>query len=264
MMGKLTEEQLQSYDTNGYLVIDVLNEQELEELSNAYNTVFESKIGVYNLESTWEGNWRTSKENTTSVQSIHGLQTHSAAFTKVLLNDRLLDACESIMKTPNILLHHTKAHTKPPGKGSPFPMHQDYPYMAHKNDSLIAALIAVDDCKPSNGGMCVYPGSHKLGPQEDVSDTKGFHYLDPKKFPLDGATPVTLKRGQALIFSYLTIHGSYPNESSEGRRMLLIQFMAAEDEPLDEAHLSASQGLVLRGFNPKRSADIADRVKNIS
>ena len=68
--------------------------------------------------------------------------------------------------------------------------------MAHKKDSLIAAILAVDDCTPANGGLCVYPGSHKLGPLEDFSDVKGFHYLDPKKFPLEKATPLTLKKGQ--------------------------------------------------------------------
>ena len=71
--------------------------------------------------------------------------------------------------------------------------------MPYKNDSLIAVILAVDDCTPSNGGLCVYPGSHKLGPLEDVSDAKGFHYIDPKKFPISGATPLTLKRGQVSL-----------------------------------------------------------------
>lgn len=42
----------------------------------------------------------------------------------MLLKDSLLDAVEGVMGTKDILLHHTKAHIKPPGKGSPFPMHQ--------------------------------------------------------------------------------------------------------------------------------------------
>lgn len=58
------------------------------------------------------------------MKSIHGMQMHSGVFTRILLNEKLLDACEDIMGTQNILLHHTKAHLKPPGNGSPFPMHQ--------------------------------------------------------------------------------------------------------------------------------------------
>ena len=56
--------------------------------------------------------------------SIHSLQNHAAIFTKMLLNDVLLDAVQQIIGSGNILLHHTKAHVKPPDKGSSFPMHQ--------------------------------------------------------------------------------------------------------------------------------------------
>ena len=42
----------------------------------------------------------------------------------MLLKDSLIDAVEGIMGTKDILLHHTKAHIKPSGVGSAFPMHQ--------------------------------------------------------------------------------------------------------------------------------------------
>ena len=53
-------------------------------------------------------------------------------FTKLLLNPKLLDAVEDVMETENIILHHTKAHLKPPEKGAPFPMHQDYHYFPYE------------------------------------------------------------------------------------------------------------------------------------
>lgn len=42
----------------------------------------------------------------------------------MLLKDTLLEMVADLIGTKDILLHHTKAHVKPPGKGSPFPMHQ--------------------------------------------------------------------------------------------------------------------------------------------
>ncbi len=80
------------------------------------------------------------------------------------------------MDTPNILLHHTKAHLKPRSTGAPFPMHQDYGYFPFRNDSMVAAFIHMDDSDPENGGLAVFPGSHKMGPLEDKGeedDTKG-------------------------------------------------------------------------------------------
>lgn len=65
---------------------------------------------------------------------------------------------------------------------------------------MIAVFISLDAADPSNGGLCVYPGSHKLGPQEDVSPHVGYHYLNKEKFSIEKATPLTLERGQVWIF----------------------------------------------------------------
>lgn len=46
---------------------------------------------------------------------------------------------------------------------------------------MVAAFLHLDAADPENGGLFVYPGSHLLGPQEDVGalDTQGnFHYVD--------------------------------------------------------------------------------------
>lgn len=44
---------------------------------------------------------------------------------------------------------------------------------------MIAAFLHLDAAGPDNGGLFVYPGSHKLGPQEDVGARESnFHYVD--------------------------------------------------------------------------------------
>lgn len=44
---------------------------------------------------------------------------------------------------------------------------------------MVAAFLHLDAAGPNNGGLCVYPGSHKLGPQEDVgAKESNFHYVD--------------------------------------------------------------------------------------
>jgi len=256
-MAPLTPEQLQHYATQGYLVLDLLSKEEVDTVSQEYDALFRRQRED-KMECTWGGGWQK-PTNPSAVYSIHGLHMHSAVFTRLLTHAPTLAACRQLMGTQNILLHHTKAHTKPPGKGSPFPMHQDYHYFPFKNDSMMAIFLNLDDSGPENGGLCVYPGSHLLGPQKDVSDSPAYHYLDDAKFPLSGATPLHLKRGQVLVFSYLLVHGSPANTSTRERRMLLTQVYAAEDEPLSEQHRSAAQGMVLCGANLRRTADIAAR-----
>lgn len=197
------------------------------------------------------------------VKSIHNLQMHSDVFTRAIMHPNLLDALEDIMDTKDILLHHTKAHVKPPEKGAPYLMHQDYHYFPHKKHTMLAVFLHLDDTTPENGGLAVYPGSHKLGPLEDhgLTDEKGesYHYADPKEYPLSKAVPVFAKRGEIIVFSYLLLHGSYLNLSNKCRRMFLIQVRAADDEPTEDVHKSYCQGMVLRGKNIYRDAMMANR-----
>ncbi|XP_068207681.1 probable alpha-ketoglutarate-dependent hypophosphite dioxygenase [Palaemon carinicauda] len=241
----LTEDQLKAYERDGYTVLDLLTENEVDELSREYDAIFD-KQNKEDMEATWSGDWNKQKEKT-EVYSIHALQLYSAVFTRLLLHEKILDACEDILGTCNIILHHTKAHKKPPSTGSPFPMHQDYHYFPHEKDSMVAVFISLDEASPENGGLCVYPGSHKLGPQKDCSDNPLTHYVDQTRFPMGNAMPVTLKRGQVLIFSYLLVHGSYNNTSKHDRRMYLMQMYAGDDKPISDQETRPCQTMVLRG-----------------
>ena len=57
-----------------------------------------------------------------------------------------------------------------------------------------------------------------------------------------------------LFFSYLTVHGSGVNTSSEARTTLLVQMRDPEDPPTIVTHLSRGQGMMLRGVDPTASA----------
>lgn len=259
----LSKDQLSFYSENGYVLLDnVFSPEEIEECSSEYDKLFQAKQKSSNLEAEWKGDWKEPAAETLTVLSIHNLQCHGAIFTRMLINKNLLDAVSEIIGSPNVLLHHTKAHIKPPGVGAPFPTHQDYHYFPFKKDSMVAVFIHLDDSDVGNGGLTVFPGSHKLGPQENVSDVPTHFYVSQTKFPLETATPLNAKKGQVVIFSYLLVHGSYRNTSERMRRMLLFQMMSAEDEPLDKVHISPCHGMVLRGINPKRNADIENRHKS--
>ncbi|XP_060805262.1 phytanoyl-CoA dioxygenase, peroxisomal-like isoform X2 [Amyelois transitella] len=253
-MVRLTQKQKQFYKENGYILLkNVLSGEELDQISLEYDELFLRK-SQEKMESSWVGSDADDRKS----DSAHTY--HSALFGQFLYNKNLLDALEDVMGTRNIVLHHTKAHFKPPEKGAAYPMHQDYHYFPHKNDSMVAAFLHLDAANPGNGGLFVYPGSHKLGPLEDFGAKEGeYHYVDQSKFPLEKATPVVAERGDIVIFSYLLVHGSSPNRSSNRRRMLLAQLADAQDVPVGEQPTRPGQGWVLRGINVDRDASISKR-----
>ncbi|KAJ9589695.1 hypothetical protein L9F63_017101 [Diploptera punctata] len=257
----LTKEQVQFYRDNGFIKLSgIFTDEEVKEISDAYDELFARKRGQ-ELQAAWEGDEmkKAAKQEPVVVLSIHNLQFHSAEFTRLITNKNLLDAMEDLMETPNILLHHTKAHLKPPENGAPYLMHQDYHYFPFKKHTMVAAFINLDDSSPENGGLAVYPGSHKLGPLKDVGvieKGEAYHY---KEYPISKATPIYAKKGDVVVFSYLLLHGSYLNKSERVRRMFLLQLMGADDDPTVDTHRSPAQGLVLRGKNVRRDASMATR-----
>jgi ectoine hydroxylase-related dioxygenase (phytanoyl-CoA dioxygenase family) len=177
----------------------------------------------------------------------HNVQYHSASFSRLICDPRLTDRAADIIG-PNIQLHHTKMFIKPPEKGAPFPMHQDYLYFPFDHHSMIAAVIHFDAATIEKGCVRVVPGSYKLGVLEHLHD--GGHHLPPEDYPVAEATVCPAEPGDVLFFSYLTIHGSGLNTSAEARTTLLVQMRDPADRPTKASHLSRGQGMLLRGIDP--------------
>ena len=234
----LSEAQRNFYQENGYLHVEGLLTPEEAAAYRAECHALAGRIGEN------DATWASLRGQGTRITHCHDVQFQSAAFTRLLVDDRLAGAAQGIIG-PNVQLHHTKMFIKPPEKGSPFPMHQDYPYFPHEQHSMIAVIIHFDDAPEEKGCLRVVPGSHKLGPLEAVGED---HHLP--QFPLEAATPIPAKAGDAIFMSYLLVHGSGVNRSNEARTTILVQMRDPADRPLVEKHGSRGQGMMLAGVDP--------------
>ena len=188
----------------------------------------------------------------------HDVQFYSAAFSRLIVDERLTGAAADIIGSPNVQLHHTKMFIKPPERGSPFPMHQDHPFFPHARHSMIAAIVHFDDAPVEKGCVRVVPGSHKLGPVPHV-EGGGWH-LPFEQYPIESAVPCPARAGDVLLFSYLTIHGSGINVSNEARTTVLIQMRDPADPPTVKTHESRGQGMMLRGIAPVIAPSVPDEM----
>ena len=127
-------------------------------------------------------------------------------------------------------------------------MPPDLPFLPHHHHTMMAAIFFFDDSPLEKGCVRVVPGSHRNGPQGHLHE--GGHHLPVEKYPVAEAVPCPARAGDVLLFNYLTIHGSGVNESSEARTSMLVQMRDPEDFPVTQVHLSAGQGMMLRGIDP--------------
>jgi ectoine hydroxylase-related dioxygenase (phytanoyl-CoA dioxygenase family) len=246
----LSTDQLAFYRQNGYLLVEgLLSRLEAEAYRRECHDLAQRLSANASMESTWQSAQGVAgQQGATMLLGCHNVQFYSAAFSKLIVDERLTGVASAIIGSPNVQLHHTKMFIKPPEKGSPFPLHQDHPFFPHEHHSMIAAIVHFDDAPVEKGCVCVVPGSHKLGPLEHVAE--GNWHLPPEQYPLDSAIACPAKAGDVLFFSYLTVHGSGVNVSNEARTTVLVQMRDPLDPPAVRTHLSRGQGMMLRGFDP--------------
>src|SRR5690242_17284833 len=172
----LTQEQIDFYHKNGYLLVKgVFSRQEAAQYRQEGHDLIERLAQKANLDATW-GSAReaVAEAKQTQIFHCHNVQFYSSLFARLIVNDRFTEAASDLIGSPNVQLHHNKLFIKPPEKGSPFPMHQDYPYFPHERHTMIAAILHFDDAPLEKGCVRVVPGSYKLGGLEHAS-AGGWH-----------------------------------------------------------------------------------------
>ena len=237
----------EQYATEGYVLVrNLISRDEAE----AYRA--ESHRLLADLARTDDPTWGSAAELAgelpTRLQHLHDAQFYSAAFSRLLVDDRFTSVAAAVLGgAGNVQLHHTKLFVKPPENGSPFPPHQDHPFFPHTLHRVGAAIFHFDDAPEEKGCVRVIPGSHLGGPLQH--DPAGSFHLP--QIPFSDTTPLPARAGDVLFFTYLTVHCSGVNVSDEPRTTWLVQYRDPADRLIGDSHThSLGQGMMLAGTDP--------------
>ena len=249
-MSNLNSSEIKSFfKENGYYFAkSVFSAGEIHLMEKDFDQALVQLLSTENdLNARWGGELMEQLDEGDSVlYHTHNIQSFSAVWLSAFMKPKFLDIAEAVLG-PDIILHHSKLFCKPPEKGSPFPMHQDWQYFPSVKDTMIAAVIYVSDATDEMGCIRVHPGSHKLGRSRGTMGN-GQNTEITNRYPLDEGTVLEAEPGDVLFFSYFTLHGSMPNRSSTVRKSVLVQMYAGDDE-IEEDNMHTNVRLVLRGWN---------------
>ena len=253
----LTQDMIDFYNQNGYLRVPAMfPKTEIDELSDVLDQLVQE--WAFTSEG-WTGPWRQvymepDTEKKSKLTAMHDLQFYSDAWTRAVTHPKLVEAVSDILG-PNVELHHSTLHIKPPQSGHPFPMHQDNPFYAHTNGDYVDVLVHLDDTRHENGEIRFLAGSHKLGPLEHVTQladgTPCTPHLPTDQYRLEDTVPVAAKRGDVVFFSIYTIHGSYINTTRQPRRLVRLGYRHPENVQVFGQSLGRP-GLMVRGYRKRR------------
>ncbi len=225
----LTPEQVNHYHEQGYVHIPQLfSPQEIEELSAELDRLVQEWAFT---SPGWTGPWRQAymdpeTEKQSKLTALHDLHFYSAAWCRAVTHPRMAQALGDLLG-PDVELHHSTLHIKPPQTGHPFPMHQDYPFYEHEDGRYVDVLVHLDDTSHENGEIRFLAGSHKLGKLPHITETADgpcTPHLPTDEYRLEETVPVPARRGDIVCFNIYTIHGSYINQTKRPRRLVRVGY----------------------------------------
>ena len=146
---------------------------------------------------------------------------------------------------------------KPPGARGQG-LHQDNRPLSVKPGTCIAAWIAMDKTDEENGALAVVPGSGPLDTLCDVEhENRSDLFFNGGSLVLpEGIEPVAaeMEPGDTLFFNGQTIHGSWPNTTTDRwRRSLIFHYAPASCEEVNAFYhplLGADGSEVKRRVSP--------------
>lgn len=255
----LSDGQVAFYHENSFLHIpEVFTQEETRELSDELDRLVEDWAFT---SPGWSGPWRKAymdpeTEAKSKLTAMHDLHLYSSAWARAVMNPTLVEALTQLLG-PNIELHHTTLHIKPPQTGHPFPMHQDNPFYGHRDGRYIDTLVHLDDTCHENGEIRFLAGSHKTGHLDHILKTEDgpcTPHLPTDEFHLEDAVPVSAKAGDVVLFCIDTIHGSYINQTKKPRRLVRMGYRDPDNRQ-EYGQSFGRPGLVVSGYRERCEGD---------
>ena len=229
----LSAEQIEFYRDQGYLVVESRIPDDIIADIRAEIARFEDEA----REMT-ESNMRIDLEDSHTPENprlrrIKLPHTTSDVMRDLMYSDHVLAPVRDLIG-PDLRLHTTKLNMKSAGFGAAVEWHQDFAFYPHTNDDLLAVAVIIDDMVLENGPLMVFPGTHK-GPVFDhhVDGVfAGAMDLQASGLDIRDAVPLMGPAGSISIHHARIVHGSALNTSTQDRRLLFYETLAADAFPV--------------------------------
>lgn len=191
----------ESIRKNGYLVLDLFDEFEMDNLTNLY------------LKNPCE------EENFSGLS--YSLISKKYAENKIIeeqINDIISNKLHTLFENyePIGASFINKMATENP---TAFNLHQDWSYTdENKYENCYTAWIPLQNTTIENGCLYALPGSHRYFNNVRSADYETARIsIDNSSNLAEKIIPIEMRKGQILLFKQALFHGSFPNKSALDR-----------------------------------------------
>ena len=224
MKHRITKAMKQSYDENGFIVIeDFLNAKELAHWRAATEEAVEQRLAKRNGFTNQDDPEQYYAQ--VFVQCVRLADTHDG-MRELMFDERLGKVAGELAGVDGIRIWHDQALFKPP-YGNPTGWHLDNPYWSFSSRQAISIWVALDDATISNGCLWYLPGTHKLARWDNagIGENIGSLFKIYPEWRKINAVPAPARAGTVVLHNGLIAHGAGANMTAGRRRAMTCAYM---------------------------------------
>lgn len=240
----LTQEQFNSYNEKGFLVLDQLfSAKEVEEFLNEIKQLKKNKEIV-------SSDLCITEPESKEVRSVFMIHSLSNVFAKLMSNPKIKDIARFLLND-EVYIHQSRVNYKPGFNGKEFYWHSDFETW-HTEDGMprmraLSMSVSLTENYHHNGSLMLIPGSHRdygvcsgYTPENHFkASLKKQEYGVPDNEVLKsmvdkgGIYTATGKPGSVVIFDCNTMHGSNGNITPHPRSNIFFVYNAISNKVVD-------------------------------
>lgn len=271
--GYLTTDEIEFYNTEGYIVIpELLSPEEMqpaieameEKVSQIADELFTSGLVKDKCEATPFSRRLAELFQNLSDQEFlqygRSWRDRLPGYFHLMSNPKILNAVESliggeIFSNP---VYNTRPKVPKVAAGA-VPWHQDKSYWPDANSNpVITVWIPMVDATMENGCLHIKPRTHQKRVlkwhQETYSGT-GYTALKEEQLGKTKTVALPVKAGSAILFNDRCLHMSTPNNSNEVRWSVDLRYQPTDQDPMPQHGV----GFLARSYeHPERVVTLDD------
>jgi ectoine hydroxylase-related dioxygenase (phytanoyl-CoA dioxygenase family) len=251
MSTPVTEEHVEQYRENGYVVVeDAFSETEVERMRSEADRVLELLVNSSLAHDRKSGRLDivADDDGEQMVRKVQPVDDLSMTFTGVEADERIQEMLRALMDDEPELMEEKLNYKQPLPEPTPldadrassaFPVHNDWAYYKAQDypEGIVSTAVLLDDFTPDNGPLHVWPGTHGEHVEHEHVEGLGLQVPADEMEGHGDGEDLLCEAGSVLFFSSLLVHSSRPNTSGDPRRLMIYSHYPAsegEDVEFDE------------------------------
>ena len=233
----LSEEQRESYQSNGYLLLqELIDTESLERYNHRFIEFVEGKADPAS-EMKLMQDVMIAKGAVVPETPLHAINKllnfeDDPDLYQYVRHPALFETVVELLGSHELYSIVTNIFNKPPGVDGRHPLHQDLRYFRLRPpESIVATWTAILPSTRRSGCLAVIPGSHKGRLLEHANpdwEYVNFAFYGIEAPNLEDRVHIEMEPGDTLLFHPLLIHGSGRNRDTKCRRSISTHFARAD------------------------------------